>query len=193
MQHKVISTTNSDDQLILSLSSKYLRPEGPHFESLEQIYIEDVSGMSNKTVIVGLCEDSHERYVIRIFKSKASDFELESRIYRLLGEQGVGPKEIEITSVYRVEECIVGRPLTFLEMRNPTIAEGLMKILCQMNYDLSLMELVKDRNTVSSRDFLEDRDSGWFHRFKKEAKANFLNSERLSANPRGSKIQDYFN
>jgi hypothetical protein len=39
-----------------------------------------------------------------------------------MGEKGIGPKEYEANEEYRVEECISGRPLTFLELRNPFIA-----------------------------------------------------------------------
>lgn len=70
--------------------------------------------------------DPNATIVIRFFKSKASDFEAEALIFRLMGEEGLGPKEIETTKVYRVEEYIDGRPLTFLEMRNPFIAQRLM-------------------------------------------------------------------
>lgn len=82
--------------------------------------------MSNKTYIVGSAIDLANKIVIRIFQSKASDFELESRIFRNLGTKGIGPKEIELTPVYRVEECIDGRPLTFLELRDTKIATNLM-------------------------------------------------------------------
>ena len=55
-----------------------------------------------------------------------------------MGQKGVGPKEIEATPVYRVEECINGRPLTFLELRNPNVAKQIMHMICDTNYDPDL-------------------------------------------------------
>jgi hypothetical protein len=48
----------------------------------------------------------------------------------MMGSKGLGPKELEITKEYRVEECIDGNPLTMLELRNPWIAKGTIEILC---------------------------------------------------------------
>ena len=73
--------------------------------------------------------------MIRFFKSKTSDFETEANIFKLMGKLGLGPKERELNEVYRVEECINGRPLTCLELRNPYIMERMMQLLCQFNYN----------------------------------------------------------
>ena len=70
--------------------------------------------------------------------SKASNFEIEAEIFRKMGSAGLGPREIEVNSVFRVEEYIDGRPLTMLELRNPFIAETLMQMLCETNFDPSL-------------------------------------------------------
>lgn len=40
-----------------------------------------------------------------------------------MGHRGWGPREIEKTDTYRVEEFIDGRPLTMFELRNPYIAK----------------------------------------------------------------------
>jgi hypothetical protein len=59
-----------------------------------------------------------------------SDFETEAALFRMMGTKGLGPKELEITKEYRVEECIDGNPLTMLELRNPWVAKGTIEILC---------------------------------------------------------------
>ena len=82
--------------------------------------------MSNETFIVSKLSDPETRVVIRIFKSKASDFETEARIFRHMGSAGMGPREIELTDIYRVEECINGRPLTFFELSSPLVQQKMM-------------------------------------------------------------------
>jgi len=42
-----------------------------------------------------------------------------------------------------VEEFIDGRPLTYLELRNPYIAERIMEMLCEANYDAALTGLIE--------------------------------------------------
>ncbi len=79
--------------------------------------------------------DPLNKIVIRFFKSKVSAFETEAAIFRAMGAKGLGPKELEITKEYRVEECIEGDPLTMLELRNLWVAEGTIDILCKTNYD----------------------------------------------------------
>ena len=74
--------------------------------------------------------DPINKIVVRFFKSKVSDFETEAAIFRAMGTKGLGPKELEITKEYRVEECIDGRALTMLELRNPWVAQGTIDILC---------------------------------------------------------------
>jgi predicted Ser/Thr protein kinase len=112
----------------VNLATKYLAHA---FTSIDELTVQDISGMSNETYVISAknLDISQLKIVIRFFKSKASDFELESRIFRHLGMKGLGPKELELTSVYRVEEYIDGRPLTFLELRNPVTAKQLMKLL----------------------------------------------------------------
>ncbi|TNV72765.1 hypothetical protein FGO68_gene10596 [Halteria grandinella] len=148
--------------------------------------------MSNKTYIVSSKTKEEAKIVIRIFLSKASDFDLESKIFKCLGGQGIGPKEIEVTPVYRVEECIDGRALTYLELRDSEIGTRLMQMICQMNYDENLKELVSDRTSIQSRDFIEDRQKGWFWRYKEEVQKTLEGSSQLRLRPRGRIIQEYF-
>ncbi len=87
-------------------------------------------------------KDPVNKIVIRFFKSKVSDFKTEAALFRLMGSKGLGPKEIEITPVYRVEECIDGKPLTMIELRNPWIAQATAQILCKTNYDKELNDKI---------------------------------------------------
>ena len=76
-----------------------------------------------------------------------------------MGKTGLGPHELEVNPVFRVEECIDGRPLTMLEMRNPFIAETLMHMLCETNYDPALKDLIekaKSADSNHSADFIRD-------------------------------------
>lgn len=61
-------------------------------------------------------------------------------------------------------------------------------MICQMNYDESLKELVKDRSTVQSRDFVENRENGWFWRYKNEVQEKLEGSRYLKEHPRGRMI-----
>lgn len=47
--------------------------------------------MSNETFIVAKAAHPDEKIVIRFFKSKVSDFETEAKIFRHMGEVGMGP------------------------------------------------------------------------------------------------------
>jgi hypothetical protein len=76
-----------------------------------------------------------------------------------MGRQGLGPKEIELGTTYRVEEYIDGRPLTMLELRNPYIVKKIMHMLCETNYDpalTGLIEKAKNADTNHSIDFIRD-------------------------------------
>lgn len=73
---------NERDLLFLTLSNKYLR--GP-IESIDELIILNTSGFSNETFIVSCKHNPSDKIVIRLFKSKASDFVTESHIYRLMG------------------------------------------------------------------------------------------------------------
>jgi len=61
-----------------------------------------------------------------------------------MGQRGWGPKEIEHSDTYRVEEYIDGRPLTTLELRNPFVAKKAMEMICETNYDSKLNQLIND-------------------------------------------------
>lgn len=76
-----------------------------------------------------------------------------------MGRQGLGPREIELGSTYRVEEYIDGRPLSMHELRNPFIMKKLMHMLCETNYDptlIGLIEKAKSADTNHSVDFIRD-------------------------------------
>ena len=55
-----------------------------------------------------------------------------------LGNLGLGPKEIDYTDKYRIEEIIEGRTLTFLELTNPTVMRVFAEKICDLNYNESL-------------------------------------------------------
>ena len=126
--------TTTRDMYIISLTNKHLNRTA-EVSNIEDLHIIDISGMSNETFIIAKKADFWSKIVIRFFKSKTSDFETEANIFKLMGKLGLGPKERELNEVYRVEECINGRPLTYLELRNPYIMERMMQLLCQFNYN----------------------------------------------------------
>ena len=53
---------------------------------MSEIYAKDISGMSNQTYVLALKEEIDNKIVIRFFMSKASNFEIESEIFKLMGE-----------------------------------------------------------------------------------------------------------
>lgn len=58
-----------------------------------------------------------------------------------------------------MEECIRGRPLTFLELRSPFVQEKMMQVLCRFNYDrnlLKLMRTIKKPDSYQALDFATD-------------------------------------
>lgn len=136
--------------------------------------------MSNETFIVSLREKKRSRIVVRFFKNTTSDFEAEAAIFKQMGLNGIGPRELETTAEYRVEEYINGRPLTMLELRNPYIAERLMGMICELNYNSSMHELIrsikKNPNSNHSIDFLRDQEKGWFNRYLKEVRGKLRSS-----------------
>ena len=67
-----------------------------------------------------------------------------------MGDDGVGPKELEFGDGYRVEEYINGRALSFLELRSPLVLEAMMNICANTNYDEELMALIRKLNTDGS-------------------------------------------
>lgn len=60
-----------------------------------------------------------------------------------MGKKGLGPKLIEETENYRVEEFIEGRVLTMLELRNPTMQTKIVELLCDTNKDKDLQQLIR--------------------------------------------------
>ena len=65
-----------------------------------------------------------------------------------MSRKGRGPLELETCEnyVYRVEEYIDGRPLTHFELNNPFIRKKMMHIICDMNYDQELIDMIKGLN-----------------------------------------------
>ena len=155
------------DTDLLRMAQKHLRTE---ISGVTDLCVVDISGMSNKTFIVGLRPEKHSRdkVVIRFFKNKVSDFHIESQVFKKMGERKKGPREIEANPVFRVEEYIDGRPLTFLELRNPFVAERIMQMICEANYDKELRAIVsKDKQPGCnfSMDFIYDTKKGWFNTY----------------------------
>lgn len=107
-----------------------------------------------------------------------------------MGERGWGPREIEHTSEYRVEEYIDGRPLTTLELRNPFVAKNAMELICETNYDNTLNQLIRELKVPSSNfssDFIYDREKGWFHRYLNEIRP-ILQGTDFTGFPRAKEI-----
>ena len=179
------------DQTLLTLARKHLRH---NFESLNEITCENISGMSNVTYAISSKTKPTEKIVIRFFESKAADFHTEASIFKLMGQRGWGPKEIEHTDVYRVEEYIDGRPLTTLELRNPFVAKKAMEMICDTNYDVTLNKLIREIKEPSqnfSTDFIYDRESGWFNRYMDEVRP-LLQATDFTGFPRAKEIFDLY-
>lgn len=204
MEHPSTPTTNTSSHeaaLLLTLANRHLRPSPP-LTSPSQLSITDTSGMSNATYIVSCpttsSDQQKQQIVIRLFKSKASDFEIEAKVFKIMGEKGLGPLEIESTEQYRVEECIDGRPLTFIEMRNPEIGEQLMVKLCELNYDQGLKKVMKEHKYKDreegnhSIDFINDHDKGWLPRYLREVRPILLDSRHIKEHARANHIFNYF-
>ena len=135
---------------------------------MDELELINISGMSNVTYSIASKKLPSKKIVIRFFESKCADFQTEDKIFRLFGERGWGPKEIERSDTYRVEEFIDGRPLTMFELRNPFIGKSVMATICITNYDPELNQLIRDlKNPESnfSTEFITDKKNGWFHRF----------------------------
>lgn len=85
-----------------------------------------------------------------------------------MGEKGHSPKEYESNEVFRIEEFLEGRPLTFLELRNPFVSQTLMEKICDINNDQDLLSVIlesSEPNSNFSKDVIWDRKNGWFHRY----------------------------
>jgi len=150
--------------------------------------------MSNVTYIISSKEDPENKIVIRFFESKAADFATEASIFREMGNRGVGPREIESSDVYRVEEFINGRPLTMFELRNPFIARKTMEIICETNYDPQLNKLIKDLkrpNHNFTTEFVSESENGWFHRYMRDVRPILLTSD-FTDFPRALEIFNVF-
>lgn len=110
-----------------------------------------------------------------------------------MGQNGVGPKEIELTDVYRVEEFIQGRPLTFFELGHPMIQKQLMEMICDINHNIELNHLIrelKEPRTNFSSDFIK-KPMGWFNRYYNEVRPKLLAAD-LASFPRVKTIFDKF-
>ena len=112
---------------MLTLARNHLKI---YFNSLDDLELINISGMSNVTYSIACKKQPEKKIVIRFFESKCADFKTEDQIFKMFGQRGWGPKEIERTDTYRVEEYIDGRPLTFFELRNPYIARKVMALIC---------------------------------------------------------------
>eukprot|EP00347_Sterkiella_histriomuscorum_P000878 403374177 len=175
------------DQTLLALARKHLKRD---FESLDELDCLNISGMSNVTYAISPKLYPTEKIVIRFFESKAADFKTEASIFKLMGERGWGPKEIEHTEQYRVEEYIDGRPLTTLELRNPFVAKKAMELICETNYDPTLNSLIRDLKEPSqnfSTDLIYDREKGWFNRYMNEVRPVLQNTD-FTGFPRAHEI-----
>jgi len=107
---------------------------------LSELSMMDISGFCNNTYIV---EYKGDKIVVRFFENHTADYKAESATFRLMAGTGIGPMELNITSKYRVEEFIRGRPLSTMDLRNNFIKKSVIEALCDMNYDKNLTEASK--------------------------------------------------
>lgn len=108
-----------------------------------------------------------------------------------MGDKGLGPKEIELTKVYRVEECIDGKPLTMLELRNPDVARHLMEIICETNYDQELREIVERRKGIDAN-HTKEFINGWFRLYMDKVRPRLKESKAFRENHRANEIFETF-
>ena len=111
-----------------------------------------------------------------------------------MGKKGWGPKEIERSDTYRVEEYIDGRNLTTFELRNAFIAKNSMELICEINYNMGLANIikeVKEPSTNFSTDFIYDRKSGWFNRYMNDVRPVLLNTN-FDGFPRAQEIFEIY-
>lgn len=80
-------------------------------------------------------DDEKKAIIVRYFRNEKIDIRMENAVFSILGERGLGPKDKVTTKEHRVEECIMGKPVTFIELRNVHFGKAIARALCQMNYD----------------------------------------------------------
>lgn len=163
--------------------------------SLADLEFKDVSGFSNNTLIVTNKNAKKEsekpsKLVVRFFESAGADLAAESATFRLMGEKGLGPKEYFVDEKMRVEECIAGRALEMVELRNPHLSKAIIEALCDMNYDQDLIAAsrrIKGQDSIFLRDLTSE--TGWLSLLKQMRQAsNFATVE----DPDVKAIQQFF-
>ena len=84
-----------------------------------------------------------------------------------MGERGWGPKNLLTTDRYRVEECIPGKALTFLEFRNAKMRLDLGKLLSEVNYEPEL-SMISKKIKGESHNFYDDflAEKGWYQEYQ---------------------------
>lgn len=86
-----------------------------------------------------------------------------------------------------MEKYFEGRKLTWLELRNPIILKKLIEMICDINYDKELAEVVK-KSTVPEVNFAKDltanKVKGWFHKYMTEMRPLLLMADLLGKYPR---------
>lgn len=181
------------DNKILKVVQKYFKEAT--IGKVDDLEIKDISGMSNANYIVNPKDDPEAKVVVRFFKSKCSNFDNERAIFRKMGQKGYGPKEIEANNHYRIEEYIDGRPLTWLELRNPWIQSTLMELICDTNYDDDLHGVIQASARPDAHYLLDvtfDKNEGWYHKYVKEVQPKLMEQD-LSEHPRAKEIANFFN
>ena len=81
MESVVLEFSEDRISTIIGVVNRHLK-EGKQVRSIDEIIIRDISGMSNQTYILSVKTAPHDKVVIRFFMSKASNFEIEGKIFR---------------------------------------------------------------------------------------------------------------
>lgn len=130
--------------------------------------IKDCSGFSNSTFLLSSKNPSSEsdkfsKLALRFFESQSADLALENKVFKIMGDNGLGPKEVFLCKEYRVEEGIRGRALSMLELRNPTLMKKIASEMCDFNYNKELHKVAEEAKG-GKHTFFGDfmGEMGWF-------------------------------
>ena len=152
------------DKIIQEVAVKYLN----NVTGADDFDIKDLSGFSNATYILSSknpdsANEKYSKLALRFFENTTADVALENKVFRIMGDQGFGPKEVICTPTYRVEEGIKGRALHMLELRNPHILKHIASSMCDVNYNDELKKAAletKGGPHLLFQDFMGEQ--GWF-------------------------------
>lgn len=123
----------------------------------DDLKVQRLTGHSNACFKVEISPDlieqnpgfEGERIVLyRRFELQLNDSRIEHRIFKLLSDEGTGPKLLHSSDTFRFESFYPGRPVTVWEMRNPYVFCRVAEILCDYNFNQKARETVQAVNPM---------------------------------------------